>query len=209
MKKFVVIALSLMFVATFTVNAADLVKYLPGNADPSVLPTFVNAELTGADLSRGAGIIYNSGGDFNSRHWTETSLAAAETADDYIEWGFTVPVGKSVTISNIYIRYDRSGTGPTDLQIQINGSAVYTDNAVSGSSSNNEITGLEATQSGLTGNVAIRLYGWNASATTGTFDVEDTSTWDGSNGLIVDGFVIPEPATFGLIGLALLFFRRK
>ena len=211
MKKLIVIALSLMFAITFTAKGVDLVKYLPGNNDQAtgVAPTFVNAELTGTNLFRGAGIAWNDGGDFNSKGWDEASLSAAETANDYVEWGFIVPGGKQVTVSNLYIRYDRSNTGPPELEIQVNGTTIHTNAAVSTSSTNHEITGLAPTLNGLTGYVMFRLYGWNASSGVGTFDIEDTSAWDGSNGLIVDGYVIPEPAIFGLIGLALLFYRRK
>jgi len=185
----------------------------PGSPDPGVAASVVATNVTAATLARGAGLSWNTGGDFNSRSWDGgTDSASAQTAGDYIEWGFTTTV--PIDLATLDIRYDRSPTGPTnvDILVAINGgsfSSVFTDGTVSTSSENN--AGIDLSAHTSVTSATFRLAGWGASSGAGTFDVEDTTAFDGSNGLVVSGTFVPEPTTalLGALGLLGILRRRR
>lgn len=124
-------------------------------------------------FSRGTGISQNAGGTFNSNSFDNSS-------DDYIEFSFSIDAGFQANLSNLLIRYDRSGTGPEELTIQYSldafsttSNTFFTDNSVSASGENQTISlaGFTDLQS-VTGTVSFRIYPTNASSTGGTFDIE-------------------------------------
>jgi len=177
--------------------------------------------VTALDLSRGPGILPNtSGNTYNSRGWTEGSVI---DANDFLQWGWSFSPTLNLNLTDLDIRYDRSNTGPTQLEIRlsINGgtfATIFTDNDISSSGENNfdiDITGFTNVTS-----ATFRLFAFNASATTtaGTFDIENFSTSPSPNrGILVNGTAatpIPEPSTFLLCCLAVFgilgynFYRR-
>lgn len=170
--------------------------------------------VTALDLSRGPGILPNTSGDtYNSRKWTADSVI---DADDFLQWGWSF--SPTLNLTDLDIRYDRSGAGPTQLEIRlsINGgtfATIFTDNDISLTGENNfdiDITGFTNVTS-----ATFRLFAFNASATTtaGTFDIENFST-SPNRGILVNGTPIPEPSTFLLCCLAVFgilgynFYRR-
>ena len=166
--------------------AQEIVSYssLANAACSGVIASDANVTATG--ICRGPGIVANVGATYNSRDWTTTTV---QDADDYLEWTVAPNSGFELNLSSMDIRYDRSGTGPTEVSIEIDtGSgfaSVFTDNAVSASGENNTID-LSA-YTAITGTVTFRLYAFNASGITGTFDIEEhTAT---SKGIIVNGTV--------------------
>lgn len=180
---------------------ADLMGFSTPNASGTLPGTSLDANITGGTLSRGAGISYNSaGGDYNSRDWNGTTdLAGAISADDYLQFTIDIATGYEATITTIDFFQDNSGTGPQDFQMRINGvnvgSAYQPNNGTSFSQAVNQV---------YTGTVEIRLYGWNASSSAGTSDIETNEVGPGSAyGLWVDGStaLIPEPASLILLGL--------
>ena len=116
---------------TFAIYAQTqtLVAYLPANGttDP---PNVEGLGIAGNDLSRGSGIIENTGTTFNSRGWDGANLSEAQANNEYLEWGFTVI--SPIDLATLDIRYDRSSTGPTqiDIHLAVNGGgfvSVFTD----------------------------------------------------------------------------------
>ncbi|MEM9773871.1 MAG: ExeM/NucH family extracellular endonuclease, partial [Chloroflexota bacterium] len=192
---YAVVSTAVIFVILFSISVnpvqaapEKLVAWLPGNG-ATVSPAFEATNVTGAALSRGAGVSQTSGGNFNSNNWTQGGdLAAAQSNNDYIEWGFTSTT--PFDLSTMDIRYDRSGSGPTSIVIQvaINGGTfqtVFTDTSVSSNGENNlgiDLSSLDAVTS-----ATFRLYGFGATSSGGTFDIEDTNLFDGANGLIIYG----------------------
>lgn len=198
----------LFFVHALMVNSAwavPIVAYLPGSGS-SVSPTIEATGVSGDALARGAGINLNVGGDFNSNGWNSTNSADAIANDEFLTWGFAAV--NAFDLTTLEIRYDRSNTGPTALVIDlaVNGGSfqtVFTDpDSVSITGEENTV---DLTAFGLTGVTCatFRLAAFGASSTAGTFDIENTVTFDGTNGLVVSGTVVPVPAAAWLFGSAL------
>ncbi len=180
-------------------STGAITKFLPGNGN-TVAPTFEAGEVTVSDLQRGAGLSQTTGGDFNSTGWsTGSTLADALSNNDYVFFTVTVDDAVTLDLTTLDVRYDRSGMGPTTLEIvyQINGggfTSIFIDNSVS--SSSEEQPGLDFSsvptlnQGDL---LEIRFVGFNATSSAGTFDIEDTNAFDGSNGngLILSGTITP------------------
>ncbi|NJL82199.1 MAG: hypothetical protein HC890_03120 [Chloroflexaceae bacterium] len=145
--------------------------------------------ITGLDLTRGAGVNLNTGGTFNSNNWTiGGDLAAAITNNDFIQWGFTSTL--AYDLSDLDIRYDRSGTGPNSIAIQgaINGgdfTTFFIDNSISEAGEDNLDIDLSSFD-GVT-SATFRLFGFNATSTAGTFDIEDITVIAGTDGIIING----------------------
>ncbi len=211
---FSVVALVALGSAT---QGATIIGYLPGNSSSAdgVGATVVASGVTAMNLNRGGGLVWNDGGDFNSKGWDDgTDSDSAQTNGNYLEWGFSST--GAVDLTTLDIRYDRSSTGPPSLEIllAVNGGSftpVFTDPTVGESGENN--AGIDLSSfTGVT-SATFRLVAWGATGNTGTFDIEDTTSFDGANGLVVSGTPVPEPISapllLGLLGLAGLFNRRR
>ena len=215
MKKLLLVAAILTCSA---IAQADLlIAFKSTNVTATIAPDAIGANLTSIDLTRGSGISSNAGSTFNSASWTAptgSTIADAITSNDYISWGFTVDSGFQVSITNLDIRYDISGTGPSNISIRtsLDGftTDIFTDTSVNNAGENNTIP-LSLTGSGA---ITFRLYGYSASAGTGTMDLEENAAFNNRT-IEVEGFVtaIPEPTTLALIGagfaLAYASWRRK
>jgi hypothetical protein len=195
-------------------HASTLVSYISTNSPGSIAATFADTGVTGFDLSRGAGITQNvSGFTYNSKGWTENNLADAMAADDFLQFGFTSV--NSYNLSSLDIRYDRSGTGPMqiDLWASADGgafSSIYTDASIGLNGENNTIDlSAFAGVSSLT----FQLFGWSA-GNQGTFDIENAASF-GGNGIRINGALAPVPLPAGLpmllgaLGLMGYLRRRK
>jgi predicted extracellular nuclease len=159
----------------------------------SVPPSSAGPGVTGLDLTRGSGINQNAGGTFNSNSWNGIDLASAQTANDFLQWGFTSTTAYDLT--DFDIRYDRSGTGPNSLAIQasINGGSfqtIFTDTNVNEAGENNLDIDLSAFDN--VTSATFRLFAWGARSSQGTFDIEDIGTGAG-NGIRV----FAEPSSGG------------
>lgn len=173
MKKITLLSALFMTVVSFGQEIA-----LYSGEITSLTATVANVSATG--LSRGAGIDVNAGASFNSKGYDQANVAGAITANDYIEWAITADADFTVTVTEFQIDYDRSNSGPAALSIRTNldnyATDIFTDTAVSASGSQNSVvTGLNL-KSAVGGAIVFRLYGYSASSTTGTFDIEDDLT---------------------------------
>ncbi|MFD1161440.1 T9SS sorting signal type C domain-containing protein [Hwangdonia seohaensis] len=138
-------------------------------------------------ICRGPGINVNAGTTYNSRDWT---TAATLDTDDYLEWTLTPNAGYEIDLATMDITYDRSGQGPTmvDIQIDIGSgfSSIFTDASVSAVSEDNNGIDLTA-YTNITGTITFRLYAFSATSASGTFDIEENTATD--KGIVINGTV--------------------
>lgn len=136
-----------------------------------------NADLVSqTGYVRGSGLSSNAGGTFNSAGFNTAASADAAVANgDFITWGFSLL--NSYDLDSFSIRYDRSGTGPAQLRIELDtGSGfttVFTDTAVAEAGENNLNISLAAFDNVTSG--TFRIAPFNASGTSGTFDFENAA----------------------------------
>lgn len=223
MKQIVVLPASMaLALLAGTVNApgAVLFDYLSASSTTSatITATHVAEGLSATPLSAGTGLTANTGSTYNWRDWSATDAAGALAAGDSFTWGFSVgSTAPTISLTGLGIRYDRSSTGPVNVEIAyaIGAGAfntIFTDGSVSENGEENtislsSITALQNLAIGST--VTFRLLGWGASSTLGTFDLENSANFN--NAAIVVYGTVPEPtaAVIGSLGLLGLLRRRR
>lgn len=98
------------------------------------------------------------------------------------------------------IRYDRSNQGPNNVDIQVDtGSgftSVFTDGVVNTAGENNDAIDLSFLTN-ITNTITFRLFAFNATAATGTFDIEERIVSD--KGIIINGIVSALPCPGGTV----------
>lgn len=167
-----------------------IAEYDRANASGAVTTTsFAAANTSVVNLSRGSGVTYNStGGDYNTRGWPQQNTLDATA---YLEFSISPASNYNLYVSEIKIRMDRSATGPGELRLR---SSVdnYTADLLS-------VTNLSATGAVFTqnlsllssGQITFRLYGYNASSSAGTFDIEGfTGTNIADPGIQLKGYSV-------------------
>lgn len=181
----------------------ELVEWISLNSSGNLEASFVAAEVTAVALSR-VGVAWNDGSTYNSKEW---ATGAAIDPGKYLEWGIAPAAGYQLDLADFDIRYDRSSTGPAKLQIYVSTDnfassvLVHTDDAVNASGEDNADISLSGVPVVAPGQTALfRLYGYNASAATGTFDIENVEDWGGT-GIRIRGEAIPASGEY--ISLAL------
>ena len=178
-----------------TVRGDLIVGYTSANG-ATVSPDAIGAGVTGNDLVRGAGVSQaGGGGSFRSDGWSQSDLADAIANDDYLQWGFTSSL--AYNLSDLDIRYGRSGTGPNQIEIQIDTgsgfSTIFSDSSVVTSGETQLDIDLSSFQ-GIT-TATFRLYGFGASNNNGSFDINNDSLIEGDRGIVVNGIAVPEPSS--------------
>lgn len=177
-----------------------------------------STETTAFNMVRGSGLAANSGDNsFNSKGWDGTN------AEDYIEFGFSVLSGYSVTLEELWIGTRSSNTGPGTLGVytSLDGytNPIYEISQI-GSDYSNSIIDLSSLGS-VSGDFYVRLIeigdtqadGSGATAGTGTFRVADY--YDGTYiDTHFEGTIspVPIPAAVWLLGsglIGLVGVRRK
>ncbi len=230
MKKFVLAAsLSALTHAAQAVNLAQW-DTASSTTNPTITATSSDSSVAAADLSAGSGISAASGGTYNWNNWADDpgdvpniSYAEAIGENEFWTWGLTVIGSQPLALESMDIRVDRSGTGPNEFEIKasINSGAevsVQTHDFGDGSSGVDfvgiDLTGLAQLNPGDTIEFFLAAWGADSGGTSnfGTFDLE-TVDFNGSDprSIRINGSIIPEPtsALFGLLGLSLIFRRRK
>ncbi len=168
-----------------TVILAWEMNTLAGN-EVSVNSTTTNANLNTSTLSRGSAInaspLVNA---FSSTNFSGTTLANAVSTNQFLQFSISVKSGYRVSLSTLDANFRRSSTGPNKFQWQysMNGFASAGTNIGSEISyTTTEDNGLAQTQINLSTisdfqnvssntTITVRLYGYNASATGGTFAI--------------------------------------
>jgi len=142
--------------------------------EPSV---FNNTNIAAANLTQGtitaAGNSNRFGGSgwFNTGNSNPNTLANAVAGNDYIQFIVTPNVGFSFTPTTFNFIWDRSGTGPSSVTLRSSADGFAADLGTLTGLTASTTTVRTITISGLT-NLAtattFRLYGYGATATTGT-----------------------------------------
>lgn len=210
MKKFWIAALCCLLGSVQLASADTIIIYPASPNTPTLPPTYVNPAFgtTSSDLARGPGLALATGSTFNSNSFSTTaaSFADATAAGDYLTFGFDVTTPLNLT--DMDIRYDRSGTGPSNAQLElsVNGGAFqpfYTDLSVS--DTGETILGIDLSAFTNVTSADFRLLAFGASSANGTFDIETINFAQGGTvGIEVRGVAVPEPGTVVLIGVGLV-----
>lgn len=163
----------------------------PNTADPYTTGQTVAANMTASGIGRGAGITGAAANNrYNASSWNTASL------DTTAFFTFTLTPNPTYKLSLTSFVYtgQASGTGPTTFEFRssADGFAAGIGAPTAGGTT---ISLAAPAYQGLTTGIEFRLYGYNASASAGTFSVNDF-TFNGS----VD---LPEPSSLALIGLGL------
>lgn len=168
-------------------NAQEIASFNSDSDSTCSGTVYTNPNITASGICRGPGILEANGITYNSKNWTTSSTI---DPTDYLEWTLTPDPGYQISLHSMDIRYDRSGTGPTQLEIQINTgsgfSSIFTDNTINESGENNDGINLYSFQN-ITSTITFRLHAYNASGNTGTFDIEERHP--SNKGIIVYGSV--------------------
>jgi hypothetical protein len=188
------------------VSGATIVAYDGSNSPTSAAAVELMPGVVDLGLSRGAGLTAGSGATFNSSGWTDET-------DDYLQWGWSL--ASPVDLTDLDLRYDRSTSGPSTVNIQlaVNGGtfqSVFTDASVLDTGED----ALNIDLSGFTGvtSATFRLFGSGASSGTGTFDIEPMSGVSPDRGIVVNGVAaVPEPAgwTLAALGALTMLLQRR
>lgn len=171
--------------------------------------TTLAANLNTSTLSRGAGLNASTlGNAFACSGFTASGTESnAISNNDYIEFLISAQTGYQVSLSTLDANFRRSGTGPNAfrLRYRINAGAFsdinatpisYTTNPTNGTAQTqidlSSITALQNVAAGTT--ITIRLYGWGATADTGTFAIGRLA----GNDLAIGGTVSPTATTYSV-----------
>jgi hypothetical protein len=184
----------------------------------SATPVFTNTTSgTGitsnsTTLSLGSGVTASGTADtFGGTSFDEVSLANAITANDYLSWIVQADPGNTISVTNIFWRFQRTTTGGSNAVLRTSFDGFTADifgltnftGAAGGGDANFAVSSMTGSNV-----VEFRLYTFTATAGGGV----DRFRTIGGNDLIVQGLVIPEPTTMALVGissLAILWRRRK
>jgi hypothetical protein len=149
-----------------------------------IAPTTADPHLTVSAISRGAGVnaaaLTNA---YSANSWGAVNLTDAIAANEYFQFSLQVNANYQVSLATLNANFRRSGTGPNALQWQYSldgfaspginiGTAIsYTGTATNGDAQAPvNLTGISSLQNLPAGTIiTIRLYGWGASALSGSF----------------------------------------
>ena len=115
------------------------------------------------------------GTTFNSSDWSQLTFVDPSLNTDYLEWSITADAGFVVTVEQIEISYSRNGAGPNNISLRASPdnyvTPLFFDYSVStgGETALSTLTSPQVSAAG--GTLTFRLYGFMATAATGTFDI--------------------------------------
>jgi hypothetical protein len=145
----------------------------PGN-EASAKITSTASGVTSTALTRASTLTPIAGSDsINSSDWTKSSSADPTR---YYSFSVTAPKGCTLSLASLSIDLQASGTGPSKGDIATSADS-YAKHTTSFSGSSN---GTRDLSSSGTGTIEIRVYGYDASSTAGTFRIADTLKLSGS-----------------------------
>ncbi len=159
-------------------------------------------------LSRGPGLVPNQGITFNSRDWS-TAATLNTTIGDFVQWGWSAST-TGYNLENFTLQYDRSASGPAQLAIQLsaNGGAFQTVFSDASVNIGDETHTVSLTSFDNITSATFRLFGFDASSTGGTLDIERfNADPNPSRAIVVRGFAvaIPEPGSMGTLLIVMSF----
>lgn len=162
----------------------------------STAPAVVAESITGLDVTRGSGITPSA--QANSISSTGWSLFDFGYASDYYQFGFVTGGGKAVNLSQIRLAHATSHGITWQLRSSLDGYVGTVTSFSSMGSVNYTDISLPPSFSGLSGTIGFRLYGyWVGNANGSAWLLNSVY----GNMMTINGTVIPEPATMGVLGL--------
>jgi hypothetical protein len=182
---------------TVGAQAGLIVAYDGSNSTESLPASEFDPSVTTADLMRGTGLNAGTGSTYNSSGWNDEST-------DYLEWGWSS--SPPINLTDLDLRYDRSASGPTslDIQLSVNGGAyqsIYTDADVL--EAGEEALDIDLSTFLNVTSASFRLFGSGASSGSGTFDIEPLGGVTPNRGIVVNGVAaVPEPSSMALLMVA-------
>ncbi len=157
--------------------------------------------VAGANLTFGAGVTPAANANrFGGNNWFDigdtaagTTLPESITGNDYIQFTVTPNAGFSFTPTSLVFSWDRSATGPGNVTLRSSANSFATDiGSVTGMAAS-LTTGNTLTISGVTNVTAattFRLYGYGATATSGTGGFDTASS---VNNVVLNGTTAAVP----------------
>ena len=144
-------------------------------SEASAAPSTMVAGISAGSLARSSAVTATSGaGSINSSGW-----GTGATADPTRYYTFTVTpaAGCSVSLTSLALDVKASATGPTTGDVATSADSFATHSASFAGTSTPTVT-LSVTSA--TGAIEIRVYGYGASSSGGTFRIQNTVTLSGS-----------------------------
>lgn len=193
----------------------------PGQSSPWTTTSALDANLTlTTGWSLGAGLAGNSGNNrYNASNWsTGASFSVASSGNDYAYFQITAKSGYALDLRGATITFSlqNSGTGPDFYSVRSSVDSYASDlssastalNAAGGTTSTSLTLSNSITLSAITDTVQFRVYGWGASATSGTMSI---NSWSMTGSV---ASAIPEPSTYAAMAgvaalLGVMLHRRR
>lgn len=147
----------------------------PSTANPYTNGQNVNASITASGIGRGTGIVASTAlNRYSATGWNSASL----NATDYFEFTLTPNAGCEIDFTSFVYTGQASGTGPVSFAIR---SSVdgYVSDIGTPNGTGTTINLSAASYQNVTGAITFRFYAWGASASTGTWSINDF-TFNGS-----------------------------
>lgn len=141
----------------------------PSTLNPYTIGQIVDPNITVSGVGRGTGINAAIANDrYSANNWNSGSLNAVK----YFEFTLTPNVGYEINFISFVYNGQASGTGATSFAFRssIDG---YTTNIGTPTVAGTTINLTAGTFQNITGSITFRFYGWGASASTGTFSIND------------------------------------
>lgn len=217
MIKQTVLLMILFFSGVAQALPVSLVEYGTAGNTTSLAAISSDTNVNSANLTAGSGIDSQNFSTFNFSNWDPANSSAQDAIDDNEVWRFGFSALSDMTLTNLEIRLDRSGTGPDNFEVfaavdlGVRTSLLSYD--FNDSSSGVNFLSIDLSSFSLTSgqSMGFLIAAYNAESTGGTFDLE---TFDGVTAIRVNGDVaaVPVPAAVWLMGSAivgLVGFKRK
>jgi hypothetical protein len=183
-----------------------------------------NLGVAAADLTLGVGVISDANGNrFGGRAWFDagdsaagTTLAESITGNDFFQFIMTPNANTSINLTSFDFRWDRSGTGPDSVALRSSLDGFAADlgqvtGMVSGGAATTTDRTINLALNNITTGVTFRLYGFNATNSTGTGGFDTNAN---APNVILNGSItaVPEPSSVAMLGLIVMgttWFRRS
>lgn len=141
----------------------------PNTSNPYTTGQTFSPNITVSGISRGIGAVGATANDrYNANSWNTASIDLTA----YFEWTLTPNSSFCLNLSSFVYTGQASGTGPTSFAFRSSLDG-FVSNIGTANSTGTTINLSSMTYQGLNTSITFRLYAWGASATGGTFSIND------------------------------------